>query len=175
MRMHKRSNSYLTNNTQNANINIIERDKENSPDISSSIYYSLKKLFFIYLEINLNTSTLKIINNNNKLSNQIPIKKVKNVNDLKAKLIAVPSSSGILKHKNLNNNSNNYDSNKVYVSNLTRKIINVDGVQKSTQMNDSLSRKQNNHKYTTNEMHTNDSISYIIPRNSKQQLPSKMC
>lgn len=115
----------------------------------------------------MNTSTLKLINNTNKLSGQLPIKKIKdykNVNELKAKLLVAPSSSGIIKNKNLNN----YDSNKVYVTNLTKKIINVEGVQKSTQMNDSLSRKQNNMKYSTNEMHTNDSISHIIPRNTKQ-------
>lgn len=102
--------------------------------------------------------------NNNKLSGKLPIKKVnefKNINELKAKLIAAPSSSAIIKN-------NNIDASKNYVHTLTRKIINVDGVQKSTQMNDSLSRKQNNMKYNTNEMHTNDSISYLIPRNTKK-------
>lgn len=110
-----------------------------------------------------------MINNNKYSANQIPLNKIndyKNVNELKAKLIA-PTSSAILKNKN--NSNNNYDSNKVYVHTITRKIINQDPIQKSTQMNDSISRKQNNHnKYTTNEMHTNDSISYINIRNSKK-------
>ena len=105
-------------------------------------------------ELNFNTSTLKLINNNNNKSsnfNTIPIKKIKdykNANELKARLIAVPSSSAILKNTNINinNNNKNYESNsnKIYLNTLTRKIINADAVLKSTQMNDSLSRKQNN-------------------------------
>ena len=92
------------------------------------------------------------------------VKDFKNINELKAKLIAAPSSSRIIK-----NNSNTIDAaSKVYVHTLTRKIINVDGAQKTTQMNDSLSRKQNNMKYTTNEMQTNDSMTYLIPRNPKK-------
>ena len=136
---------------------------------------------------------MKLINNNNSANNNgnnngnshsninsIQLKKIKenkNVNEfLKARIINNPASSGILKNKNSNSNSNanpnpNIDnnSNKYYLNTLTRKIINNEGIQKSTQMNDSLSRKQNiNYKYSTNEMHTNDSITYYIPRNGKR-------
>jgi hypothetical protein len=98
---------------------------------------------------------------------------------LKGRIISNPASSGILKNKNYNSNinpipnpnhnlDNNSNSNKYYLNTLTRKIINNEGIQKSTQMNDSLSRKQNNYKYSTNEMHTNDSITYYVPRNQKR-------
>jgi len=94
---------------------------------------------------------LKIINTSNKLSaNQLPINKI-NLNEFKNKLIVNPSSSGILERKIKNriisdeiNNNNDItnNNNRITYKNLSKKIIQNEGLPKANKMNDSLSRKQ---------------------------------